>query len=156
MKIKSRKNYIKQNQEKNFLEKNKMSEVVDFFKANPIQYLATMGLDGKAKVRPVQFMVEDRGKLYFCTSNEKSVYKELLKSPELEVTVATPEYVWIRITGKANFVNDLQIKQKVIDSSELVKNLYQTPDNPIFEVFSIEGKAVISDFSGKEPKKYNI
>ena len=133
-----------------------MNEVVNFLKENPIQYLATVGLDGKSKVRPVQFMVENNSKLYFCTSNEKPVYKELQKSSDLELTTASPEYVWLRITGKANFTDDLKIKQEVIDSSELVKSIYETADNPTFEVFSIEGKAVIADFSGDPPKEYNI
>ena len=133
-----------------------MNEVVNFLKENPIQYLATVGLDGKSKVRPVQFMVVNNSKLYFCTSNEKPVYKELQKSSDLELTTASPEYVWLRITGKANFTDDLKIKQEVIDSSELVKSIYETADNHTFEVFSIEGKAVIADFSGNSPKEYNI
>jgi uncharacterized pyridoxamine 5'-phosphate oxidase family protein len=133
-----------------------MSEVVDFLKENPIQHLATVGLDGKAKVRPMQFMVENNSKLYFCTSNEKLVYKELQKSSDIELTAASPEFVWIRITGKVNFTDDLKIKQEVIDNNELVKSIYETPDNPVFEVFSIEGKAVIADFSGEPPKEYNI
>ena len=58
-----------------------MKEVVKFLKANDIQYLATIGLDGKPKVRPFQFMMEEGGKLYFCTSNQKDVYSEIKKTP---------------------------------------------------------------------------
>lgn len=60
-----------------------MNKVVNFLKENPIQYLATVGLDDKPKVMPVHFMIENNDKLYFCTSNEKAVYKELQKSPDL-------------------------------------------------------------------------
>lgn len=139
-----------------FGEKNKMNEVINFLKENPIQYLATVGLDNKPKVRPVQFMIEDNGKIYFCTINEKPVYKELKKTGDLELTSPSPEFVWIRISGKAKFTDDLKIKQKVINSSELVKGLYETENNPTFEVFSIEGNAVIADFSGEPPKEYKI
>jgi uncharacterized pyridoxamine 5'-phosphate oxidase family protein len=134
-----------------------MSDVTNFLKENPIQYLSTMGLDGNAKVRPVMFYFEENNKLFFCTSNEKPMYKELSANPNFELVVASPEFVWCRISGKAEFTDDLEIKQKVIDSSEIVKNLYQTNDNPTFEVFYIkDGKATIRDFSGEPPKKYNL
>ena len=32
-----------------------MNEVVKFLKENPVQYLATVGRDGKAKCRPFMF-----------------------------------------------------------------------------------------------------
>ena len=32
-----------------------MQKVVEFLKANPVQYLATVGRDGKAKCRPFMF-----------------------------------------------------------------------------------------------------
>ena len=32
-----------------------MSKVVEFLQANPVQYLATAGRDGKAKCRPFMF-----------------------------------------------------------------------------------------------------
>ena len=50
-----------------------MKEVVQFLKDNTVQYFATVGLDGRPKARPFQFMLENEGKLYFCTSNEKEV-----------------------------------------------------------------------------------
>lgn len=33
-----------------------MNEVIDFLKNNPVQYIATIGLNQKPKVRPFQFM----------------------------------------------------------------------------------------------------
>ena len=56
-----------------------MNEVIKFLNENPIQYFATIGLDNKPKIRPFQFMLEDNNKLYFCTSNQKEIYKELQK-----------------------------------------------------------------------------
>ena len=45
-----------------------MSKVVEFLKENPVQYLATVGRDGKAKCRPFMFIGEMEGKLWFCTT----------------------------------------------------------------------------------------
>mgnify|MGYP000863286791 CR=1 FL=1 len=46
-----------------------MNKVVEFLNANPVQYLATVGRDGKAKCRPFMFAGELDGKLWFCTNN---------------------------------------------------------------------------------------
>ena len=48
-----------------------MSKAVEFLNENPIQYLATVGRDGKAKCRPFMFAGEVDGKLWFCTNNTK-------------------------------------------------------------------------------------
>ena len=50
-----------------------MSRVTEFLQANPVQYLATVGRDNKATVRPFMFMFEQEGKLWFCTNNSVSV-----------------------------------------------------------------------------------
>ena len=54
-----------------------MQKVVEFLQKNPVQYLATVGRDGKAKCRPFMFCFEQDGKLWFCTNNTKDVYKDL-------------------------------------------------------------------------------
>ena len=58
-----------------------MNEVVQFLQANPVQYLATVGRDGKAKCRPFMFAGEMDGKLWFCTNNQKDVYKDMQENP---------------------------------------------------------------------------
>ena len=134
-----------------------MNEIIKFLTENPVQYVATVGLDGKPKVRPFQFMIEEDGKLYFCTSNQKEVYAEMSKQPYVEICTSSPSFAWIRLSGKVIFSNDLSIKEKVIESSGLVKSIYETATNPIFEVFYLEnGKAVIADFSGNPPKEYSF
>ena len=39
-----------------------MQKVVEFLQKNPVQYLATVGRDGKAKCRPFMFCFEQDGK----------------------------------------------------------------------------------------------
>ena len=133
-----------------------MSEVINFLKENSLIYLATIGLDGNAKVRPILFYFEENGKPYFCTANTKPMFKELNANPNCEMVVATPEFAWLRISGKVEFTEKKKKKQKVIDSNELVKTLYETPKNPTFEVFTISGNATIADFSGEPPKTFQL
>ena len=88
-----------------------MSDVVKFLTENPVQYLATIGLDGKPKVRPFQFMIEHNGKLYFSTSNQKNLYKQIKRQPYVELSVSSPAPAWIRLSGKVVFSKDMDIKR---------------------------------------------
>ena len=134
--------------------KKKRNEVVTFLQENPVQYLATIGRDGKAKCRPFMFCFEQDGKLWFCTNNTKEVYKDMLANPNIEVSVSSPSYAWIRLHGKVVFENNREVKKGCMNNP-IVKGQYQTADNPIFEVFYLEdAQAVIADFSGNPPKEY--
>lgn len=133
-----------------------MNYVTKFLEENPIQYLATVGLDGKPKVRPFMFILERNEKLYFSTSNQKPLYKEIKKSPNVEIVTASPEFVWFRFSGEVIFSDDIEIKKAIIKKSEIVKSQYQTAENPNLEALYITGKATIADFSGEPPKEYKI
>ena len=111
-----------------------MSKAVEFLNENPIQYLATVGRDGKAKCRPFMFAGEVDGKLWFCTNNTKDVYKDMQENPEIEISVSSPSYAWIRLHGTAVFENNMAVKE-VCMQNQIVQGQYQTADNPIFEVF---------------------
>lgn len=133
-----------------------MSEVVTFLQENPVQYLATVGRDGKPKCRPFMFCFEREGKLWFCTNNTKEVYKDLQENPYVEVSTSSPAYAWIRLSGKAVFADDQAVKEGCMENP-IVKGQYQSADNPIFVVFYLEGvKAVLADFSGNPPREYTL
>jgi uncharacterized pyridoxamine 5'-phosphate oxidase family protein len=133
-----------------------MNEIVDFLKKSHVQYLASIGLDGKPKVRPFQFMFEEESKLWFCTSNQKEIYRELKKLPFIELCASGKNMSWLRIEAKVIFDDNLDIKQKVFECSPLVKGIYKNPNNPEFEVFYLsEGKASISEI-GKPPIYYSL
>ncbi|UTY25318.1 pyridoxamine 5'-phosphate oxidase family protein [Treponema denticola] len=113
-----------------------------------LQYMATIGLDGKPKVRPVQYMILRDDKLWFCTNSEKAMYAELQKSPFIdlcgsrlqkdEITTA-----WIRFSAEAVFPVEseeiCEVKKAIIQKSAIVRELYsKNPDNPIFKVFYLK------------------
>jgi uncharacterized pyridoxamine 5'-phosphate oxidase family protein len=130
-----------------------MSAVADFLVASQIQYLATVGQDGRPKVRPFQFILEEGGRLYFCTSNKKKVYGEIHARPQVEFCASGEGPSWLRLSGLATFVEDLSLKARIQEASPLVKGIYKTPDNPAFEVFYLaEASATLADFSGEPPR----
>ncbi|WP_435620727.1 pyridoxamine 5'-phosphate oxidase family protein [Thermoanaerobacterium thermosulfurigenes] len=130
---------------------------MSFLKANPVLYLASIGRDSKPKVRPFQFMLEKDGKLYFCTSNKKKVYDEIKLNPYIELSVSNQNNVWIRLSGRVEFSDDVKIKTKILDDNPFIKSIYKSPDNPEFVIFYLdEAMATISDFSGQPPKQYTL
>lgn len=127
-----------------------MDEIIKLFKENGFGFLATVD-NGKPRVRPFGFMIWDKGKLYFCTNSTKKVYKQLIESPYIEYSTTSKDMITGRISGKVVFSDDKDKKELVLNSSELVKKLYKSSDNPIFKIFYIEhGTAKISDSTGEK------
>ena len=102
-----------------------MNEVVKFLNENPVQYLATVGRDGKAKCRPFMFAGEKDGKLWFCTNNQKDVYQDMQANPYVEVSVSSPSYAWIRLHGKAVFENNMAVKEMCIANPIVMDSIRQ-------------------------------
>ncbi len=133
-----------------------MKEVIEFLYANPMGSLATT-VANTPSVRPWGFMLEQDGKLWFCTANNKEVFQQLQQNPAIAFCSTSKDMVTVRISGEVTFSTDATMKKKIIDNSPLVKSVYQTPDNPIFEIFYLEhGKATMSDFSGQPPKIFTF
>lgn len=134
-----------------------MNEVAKFLIENPVQYMATADRENNPKVRPFQFALEDEGKLYFCTSNKKDVYKDLQNNPKVELCTCSKDFVWVRLSGRVVFSGNMKIKETILEQMPLVKSLYKSPDNPAFEIFYLEkAKAVFADFSGNPPRIVNL
>ena len=121
-----------------------LQDVANYLDNIGIQFLATIGLDGKPKVRPMQYMILDHGKLWFCTNSEKDVYKELQANPALELCgckleeneIQTP---WIRFSAEAVFEERQDIRDAIIEKSSIVNALYsKMRENPIFKVFYLK------------------
>lgn len=93
-----------------------MNEVVTFLQENPVQYLATVGRDGKAKCRPFMFSGELDGKLWFSTNSTKDVCKDMRANPNIEVSVSSPSYAWIRLNGEAVFEDSMAAKEICIQN----------------------------------------
>ena len=124
-----------------------MNEILKFITDAKVFYLATAEGD-KPRVRPFGFAMEYEGKIYFCTSNEKNVYKQLVSNPYFEVCTMSDKGQWIRLQGKAVFDKSLKAKAKVFEVMPSLADVYKTPENPIFEVFYVgEAAATLYSFS---------
>ena len=55
------------------------------------------------------FCLEKDGKLWFCTNNQKDVYKDMQENPEIEVSIADAAFAWMRLHGKAVFEDNMEV-----------------------------------------------
>ena len=100
-----------------------MQKVVEFLQKNPVQYLATVGRDGKAKCRPFMFCFEQDGKLWFCTNNTKDVYKDMLANPEVEMCIRDRSYPH-RSQGTSSLVSTGRTNEKCKRARENSYTIY--------------------------------
>ena len=69
----------------------------------------------------------------------------------------SPEHTWLRLAGKVVFENNMAIKNRIMDECEMVRTVFRTADNPVFEVFYLEEAiASVSNLTGSPAKKYHL
>lgn len=125
-----------------------IKEVLDFLTANRVFYLATSE-GGNPRVRPMGFVMEWDGRLAFCTSNQKNMYKQLVGNPNMEISCADTEGNTLRISGKAVFVTAAETQKKALEVMPMLGNMYSVGDGR-FEIFCLDGaRAVRSAMSGE-------
>jgi len=124
-----------------------MNEILKFLTDNPIFYIATV--EGNIpKVRPFGFVMDYEGKLYFGTSNQKPIYKQLTSNPNFEVSTTSKTGEWLRLKGKAVFNTNKETKQAALNAMPGLSKMYSVDDS-IFEVFYIEdAEATFNDMKG--------
>ena len=127
-----------------------MKEIIDFLYANPRGCLASTDDEGRPHVRPWEFMFEQDAKLWFCTGNTKDVFYQIQCNPAIEFCSTSKDLVTVRVSGEVIFGIDLNIKRKMLETNDLVKSIYKTPENTEFEIFYLKhGQATMFDISGQ-------
>ena len=130
-----------------------MNKVVEFLNANPVQYLATVGRDGKAKCRPFMFAGALDGKLWFCTATNKDVYVQLEANPKFEASGWHPGQPWIVVTGEADLEDTVSEATRIAGYEHMtgLGETYEGPNDPRLTFFSVKnGIAKIADIDGSE------
>jgi uncharacterized pyridoxamine 5'-phosphate oxidase family protein len=133
-----------------------MEKIVNFLNSIIDGFLATLE-DGKPRVRPYQFMLEDNGTLCFSTNNTKEVCKQLKADPSMEFSCTNAKGGWIRLRGEVKFTNSVDVKEKILAKSTVVRGIYKTSDHPNFEVFYLDhGSAQLVESAGQPLEKIDF
>jgi uncharacterized pyridoxamine 5'-phosphate oxidase family protein len=127
---------------------------VTFLGTSPAFHVATVDAEGRPRNRPFSLVMEYNGHLFFGTSSGKKFYKELEKTPYVEISSFNPAAgEWARIHGKVNFVEDKAGKEKVFVVMPALLDIYKGADNPVLKIFYIEGHADFYKF-GADPAPF--
>jgi uncharacterized pyridoxamine 5'-phosphate oxidase family protein len=129
-----------------------VKQVVSLLNEAGVFYIATVE-NRQPRVRPFGFVMEYEGKIYFTTGNKKNVYNQLQKNPRVEIATMLKNDRWIRLTGEAVFDGLADAKKKAFEIYPDFKKLYQSPDNPTFEVFYLKEPTATIYSPTEEPKK---
>ncbi|MDR2175908.1 MAG: pyridoxamine 5'-phosphate oxidase family protein [Synergistaceae bacterium] len=129
-----------------------MQQIVDLFHKAGVFHIATVDGD-QPRVRPfgLAMLFEDR--LYFTTANRKSFYKQLQKNPNVEISAMIDENSWLRLEGKAVFDGSTAAKKRAFEVYPGFQEMYQSPENPIFEVFYLDKPSATLYSLTEEAKK---
>ena len=126
-----------------------MNEILKFITDAKIFYIATVEGD-KPRVRPFGFAMEHQGNIYFCTSNQKEVYKQLISNPQFEACTMSKDGQWMRLQGKAIFDPSIAAKAKAFEIMPGLASIYKSPESPTFEVFYVkEAEATFYSMKGE-------
>ena len=126
-----------------------MKAVLDFLTANKVFYLATTGGD-QPHVRPMGFVMEYDGKLAFCTSNQKEMYKQIVANPNVDLCCVDANFNTLRICGKAVFCTTEKTQCKALAIMPALGNMYAVGDGK-FEIFYLaNAQAVCQTMSGEK------
>lgn len=116
-----------------------IQDCIKFSNENPLCYLATVEQD-QPRVRALGFWFADETGFYFQTSSVKEFPHQLKKNPKVEICFYKHEGLigtMLRISGKADFVNDLKLKEKALIDRPFLKSFGITADSPKLIVFRI-------------------
>ncbi len=133
-----------------------MFNFVEKLEANPSGVFATQE-NGKVKTRVFQYLFTEGNNVYFCTSNQKPVYNQIKDNGYVSFCVHSSDYSDVTsINGKAVFVDDVELKNRILDANPSIKGIYQTGDNPVFEAFYVEVEEVQSFSFTEGPKAFTL
>ena len=83
------------------------------------------------KIRMFQIMKQEGTVLYFATSTEKAIWKELQANPNVEV-LAYADNISVRCSGMVNFDVEEDVKQWIYDNNPVLPRLYSSYDQLVY------------------------
>jgi Uncharacterized conserved protein len=130
--------------------------VVEFLQKCQIFYVTTMDGD-QPRVRPFGVAFELDGKIYFTTGRGKAVYNQMQINPKIEISTTSSDGTsWIRLRGKAVYDGNMEAKKMAFEVYPGFDKLYQSPDNPNFEVFYLADATGEFCSFGIAPEKFKL
>jgi len=128
-----------------------MQEVLKFLADNRPFYLATVE-GAQARVRPMGFVMEFEGRIYFGLGDQKAVYRQMKANPQVEISVTAsqaPDSPWLRLTGRAVFDTRPELWAAALKAMPRLSDLYPETGPARLAAFYLQNaEAVFYDMKG--------
>lgn len=100
-----------------------MEKALDFLDMHRDAAFATVE-DGRPKIRVFRIMKIVGAELYFATSADKNVYRQLTVNPRVEI-LAMDGNISVRAAGKAAFDVEDAVGREIYEANPVLKRLYR-------------------------------
>ncbi|EAI5615753.1 pyridoxamine 5'-phosphate oxidase [Campylobacter jejuni] len=131
-----------------------LKEIAQFLDDNAPAFLATLGTCGNPRVRPIQSPLLVGDKIYFFTANTKELFKHIKNYNGIEFCSCAKDGTFLRLRANAVFEPNLEVKKMMFEKYPHLVNLYETPQNPKFEVFYLDHLSARMQFMNGEFKLF--
>ena len=116
-----------------------ITDCINFANENKLCFLATTEND-QPRVRALGFWFADQTGFYFQTGSVKSFCGQLKANPKTEVCFYKHSNMigsTMRISGEVEFVDDINLKERVMNERPFLKSFGLTVDSPRLIIFRI-------------------
>ena len=119
----------------------KITEFIEFAKANPVCYLATTDGD-QPHVRGMQMFFADTTGFYFGTLSPKNMSKQLHNNPKVEVCFFNHPHDFshakqMRLTGEVEFIDDPDLLHRIHKERQFLDDIAGKNLEPYTEIFKV-------------------
>ncbi len=133
------------------------ADCVKFANENPVAWLATVDGD-QPRVRGMGLWYADETGFYFQAATMKDMVRQLQDNGKVEFAFYKPDEMvgtMLRVSGEVEFLDDVEIKKKVLADRPFLAEFGLTAEGPKLVVFRIsKGEAHFWDWeSNVKPKE---
>ena len=117
-------------------------DCISFANEHSVAYFATEE-NGQPHVRPMGLWFADASGFYFQSQTVKSFCKQLQQNNRVEICFYAPAAAGspgtvLRVTGEVEFIDDADLKKKVLEDRPFLKHMgIESPDDPRLVIFKI-------------------
>ena len=122
-----------------------MERVRDFLKKCGTYYLATADGD-QPRVRPFGTAHIFEGKLYIQTGKKKSVYREIVSNPRVEISAFDGER-WIRLSGELVEDDRREARASMLEAYPQLRAMYDEDDGNTVVLYFKDATATFCSFT---------
>ena len=136
-------------------------DCIKFANETPVCYLATVEGD-QPRVRALGFWFADETGFYFQIGAVKDMHGQMQANNKVEACFWQPDEqtgIMMRVAGEVEFVEDVELKKKVLEDRPFLKEFGMTFDHPGLIIFRIaKGEAyfwtMATNFQPKQMIKF--